>query len=349
MDTPSSSQEQNTFYIPLNEEMKEIICSICRSAFKNPVKCSCGHTYCRNCIIMWLSHNESCPICRKKTDVSDLKSTLFDTRNTGKFILRYPNNDEQRDETVLEVLYPPLPNSQIHGPGRRIKKIYQLSIQNRENYINQIKDLEETSEISKHVIEDLCTQLENYEKNESKIKSELESVKGAAEILKSEREIYKNKEIEARKELQMINNVNKALKNEVKLYQNEIEIYKNSELEMRKELGKEKINVEKLKNEIEKVKNAKNLVEEQLKTEININNNQRTELEIYKNRIEIYKSQLEVYENEMMIYENKINEKEELKAEMAHDKMLQSPMPLYISLIACIVLPSVFGILKVFI
>ncbi|XP_023234481.1 RING finger protein 219-like [Centruroides sculpturatus] len=345
MATLRSSQKENTFYIPLNEEMKEIVCSICRSAFKNPVKCSCGHTYCRSCIIVWLSHNESCPICRKKTDVSDLKSMLFDTRNTGKFIISYPDNDEERDETVLEVLNPSLPNSQIYGPDRRIKKIYQLSIQNSENYINQIKDLQEASEISKDVIEDLCNQLENYEKNASKIKSELESVKGAAAILKSEREIYKNKEIEARKELQLVNNVNKALKNEVKLYQNEIEIYKNSELEIRKELDKEKINVEKLKNEIEKLKNTENLVEEQLKTEININNNQRTELEIYKNRIKIYKNELEVYENEMMIYENKINEKED----MAHDKILQSTMPLYISIIACIVFPSVFGILRAFI
>ena len=39
-------------------------CIICLDFYKNPVKISCGHIYCRECIINWSEKSDKCPICR---------------------------------------------------------------------------------------------------------------------------------------------------------------------------------------------------------------------------------------------------------------------------------------------
>lgn len=46
---------------------EELICSICRSVFCDPVQSPCNHVFCRNCINKWLENNRNCPICRKRT------------------------------------------------------------------------------------------------------------------------------------------------------------------------------------------------------------------------------------------------------------------------------------------
>lgn len=50
---------------PLPSE--ELVCSICRGVFYDPVKCPCNHVFCRPCITPWLSSNSNCPVCRKFT------------------------------------------------------------------------------------------------------------------------------------------------------------------------------------------------------------------------------------------------------------------------------------------
>lgn len=47
----------------INEELK---CSICREYFKIPTSLSCGHTFCKYCIMKAKSHKDECPICRKE-------------------------------------------------------------------------------------------------------------------------------------------------------------------------------------------------------------------------------------------------------------------------------------------
>ncbi|GFT31797.1 e3 ubiquitin-protein ligase PDZRN3-B [Trichonephila clavipes] len=46
---------------------EELICSICRSVFCDPVQSPCNHVFCRSCINKWLENNRNCPICRKRT------------------------------------------------------------------------------------------------------------------------------------------------------------------------------------------------------------------------------------------------------------------------------------------
>ena len=50
------------FVNPVDEEF---LCSICLGVFENPVHGRCGHTYCRTCIIDWITnHENTCPLDR---------------------------------------------------------------------------------------------------------------------------------------------------------------------------------------------------------------------------------------------------------------------------------------------
>ena len=50
------------FVTPVDEEF---ICSICLGVFENPVHGRCGHTYCRSCIVNWITnHENTCPLDR---------------------------------------------------------------------------------------------------------------------------------------------------------------------------------------------------------------------------------------------------------------------------------------------
>eukprot|EP01101_Sappina_pedata_P007070 TRINITY_DN366_c0_g1_i4.p1 TRINITY_DN366_c0_g1~~TRINITY_DN366_c0_g1_i4.p1 ORF type:complete len:266 (-),score=45.83 TRINITY_DN366_c0_g1_i4:100-864(-) len=42
---------------------QDLVCSICQSPFTNAVRSSsCGHTFCRNCILRWAETNNTCPL-----------------------------------------------------------------------------------------------------------------------------------------------------------------------------------------------------------------------------------------------------------------------------------------------
>lgn len=41
-------------------------CFICREVFTNPVRLSCKHTFCRDCIEKWHQKKSGCAICKKK-------------------------------------------------------------------------------------------------------------------------------------------------------------------------------------------------------------------------------------------------------------------------------------------
>ena len=46
---------------------KYLICSICQEVFFFPIRLSCGHTFCKECIKNWEKEiKNKCPICRKK-------------------------------------------------------------------------------------------------------------------------------------------------------------------------------------------------------------------------------------------------------------------------------------------
>ncbi|CAF1360189.1 unnamed protein product [Rotaria magnacalcarata] len=52
-------------YINEDEIDDELKCGICKQPFESPVSLRiCNHTFCKVCIKIWLSQNQTCPICR---------------------------------------------------------------------------------------------------------------------------------------------------------------------------------------------------------------------------------------------------------------------------------------------
>uniref|UniRef100_A0A1I7Z5V8 RING-type domain-containing protein n=2 Tax=Steinernema glaseri TaxID=37863 RepID=A0A1I7Z5V8_9BILA len=58
--------------IPTTEEIaKDDHCSICCSTFSQPIKLSCNHLFCEDCVTTWLDKQDTCPICRQKVTTED--------------------------------------------------------------------------------------------------------------------------------------------------------------------------------------------------------------------------------------------------------------------------------------
>ncbi|KAL4998016.1 PUA-like domain-containing protein [Aspergillus recurvatus] len=47
----------------------ELDCQVCYSLILDPLTTPCGHTFCRGCVAMALSHSNLCPICRRKLNM----------------------------------------------------------------------------------------------------------------------------------------------------------------------------------------------------------------------------------------------------------------------------------------
>jgi len=45
---------------------KYLTCPICTEIFDNPIRISCGHTFCDDCLSEWGKKSSFCPLCRKK-------------------------------------------------------------------------------------------------------------------------------------------------------------------------------------------------------------------------------------------------------------------------------------------
>lgn len=60
----------------VSEPDEELVCSICRAVFCDPVMCPCDHVFCRACITKWLQSSRNCPICRKRASSASIKQTV---------------------------------------------------------------------------------------------------------------------------------------------------------------------------------------------------------------------------------------------------------------------------------
>nr|CAD2184435.1 unnamed protein product [Meloidogyne enterolobii] len=54
-------------------------CSICTKALtsNNTYNIPCDHVFHKECITKWISLEESCPICRKKATLNDIKESMI--------------------------------------------------------------------------------------------------------------------------------------------------------------------------------------------------------------------------------------------------------------------------------
>ncbi|KAM3859845.1 RING finger protein 151 [Diretmus argenteus] len=48
----------------------DVICTICRSVLRCPVKVACSHVFCKSCILEWIKRSETCPCCRSPISTS---------------------------------------------------------------------------------------------------------------------------------------------------------------------------------------------------------------------------------------------------------------------------------------
>ena len=61
-------------FINRNSVIDELICSICTDVLENPVQTPCQHSFCNDCIKVWVEDGKSsCPVDRQALDSKDLK------------------------------------------------------------------------------------------------------------------------------------------------------------------------------------------------------------------------------------------------------------------------------------
>ncbi|XP_037050573.1 E3 ubiquitin-protein ligase NRDP1-like [Bradysia coprophila] len=65
----------------IGEIDEEFICTICTLVLENPVQSSCEHTFCNQCITDWLAIENTCPVCRRNTELAHVKPVARYFRN----------------------------------------------------------------------------------------------------------------------------------------------------------------------------------------------------------------------------------------------------------------------------
>lgn len=72
---------------------EELVCTVCRGVFRQPVECPCRHVFCRSCIGQWLQLQTSCPVCRQETVPSSIVPVLPLVSNlVARLTTRCPNS-----------------------------------------------------------------------------------------------------------------------------------------------------------------------------------------------------------------------------------------------------------------
>lgn len=80
-----------------------LICSVCREVFENPVRTPCGHVFCRQCVSEWLSFgNDNCPECRKVLKEIDVSPDRIIASLIGNLVVHCRNGKEQKQKWQLE-------------------------------------------------------------------------------------------------------------------------------------------------------------------------------------------------------------------------------------------------------
>lgn len=82
-------------YMNENEIDDELKCTICTQPFDQPVSLSCQHTFCKNCIEIWLNEQQSCPTCRQDENNFTPVNTQIITNQLNRLLVRCNQCDER--------------------------------------------------------------------------------------------------------------------------------------------------------------------------------------------------------------------------------------------------------------
>lgn len=78
---------------------QELVCTVCRGVYRDPVECPCRHVFCSTCIRDWLGRDmspgsRSCPICRREISMSQVVPVVpLVTNMIARLTVRCPNRD----------------------------------------------------------------------------------------------------------------------------------------------------------------------------------------------------------------------------------------------------------------
>jgi Lon protease-like protein len=144
----------------LLERLKEAVqnqldCQVCYSLILNPLTTSCGHTFCRGCIIMVLKQSDLCPACRRKVHmasivksdpinkrIADIMETLFPEQIASRRDTDAQEATELDDETTLPLFVsslslPTMPTF-LHVFEARYRLMMQRVMQSRERKFGMV-------------------------------------------------------------------------------------------------------------------------------------------------------------------------------------------------------------------
>ncbi|XP_075547588.1 uncharacterized protein LOC142582051 isoform X2 [Dermacentor variabilis] len=78
---------------------EELVCTVCRGVYRDPVECPCRHVFCHNCIRDWLARGSSpgsgsCPMCRQEISASQVVPVVpLVTNMIARLTVRCPNRE----------------------------------------------------------------------------------------------------------------------------------------------------------------------------------------------------------------------------------------------------------------
>lgn len=85
-------------------------CSICIEQFEQPMVTPCGHQFCKECILGWLSSKNTCPMCRKNITTNQLQSksqverSLQEQRKESKKRTREQAEQTEGPKTIYDFI-----------------------------------------------------------------------------------------------------------------------------------------------------------------------------------------------------------------------------------------------------
>ncbi|KAH7945259.1 hypothetical protein HPB49_008727 [Dermacentor silvarum] len=78
---------------------QELVCTVCRGVYRDPVECPCRHVFCSICIHGWLAlgpipGSGSCPLCRREVSMSQVVPVVpLVTNMIARLTVRCPNRE----------------------------------------------------------------------------------------------------------------------------------------------------------------------------------------------------------------------------------------------------------------
>ncbi|XP_065098869.1 RING finger protein 151 [Paramisgurnus dabryanus] len=72
----------------------DLICVICKAVLRWPVRLTCNHVFCKECILQWMKRQVRCPCCRKSIN-QDQMLVLFKLRKSiGRLSIKCQNQHQ---------------------------------------------------------------------------------------------------------------------------------------------------------------------------------------------------------------------------------------------------------------